>query len=93
MGGAGDLVTAGLVGSLVYPGGNVTGVSSLSPDLSGKRLELVREALPKAVRVAAAKLLILVPGAGVEPARTLADPRDFKSRVSTNFTIRAQAHI
>ncbi|MBI3058302.1 MAG: ABC transporter substrate-binding protein [Deltaproteobacteria bacterium] len=53
VGGAGDLVTAGLVGSLVYPGGNVTGVSSLSPDLSGKRLELVREALPKAVRVAA----------------------------------------
>ena len=36
-----------------------------------------------------AKLLILVPGAGVEPARSLAAPRDFKSRVSTNFTIRA----
>ena len=30
-----------------------------------------------------------MPGAGVEPARTLADPRDFKSRVSTNSTIRA----
>ncbi|OGQ81249.1 MAG: hypothetical protein A3G40_03940 [Deltaproteobacteria bacterium RIFCSPLOWO2_12_FULL_57_22] len=76
MGGAGDLVTAGLVGGLVYPGGNVTGVSSLSPDLSGKRLELVREALLKAIRVAAAKLLILVPGAGVEPARDLATFRD-----------------
>ena len=37
-----------------------------------------------------AKLLILVPGAGVEPARNLAIPRDFKSRVSTNSTIRAQ---
>jgi hypothetical protein len=36
-----------------------------------------------------AKLLILVPGAGLEPARTLPDPRDFKSRVSTNSTIRA----
>ena len=36
-----------------------------------------------------AKLLILVPGAGLEPARTLAGPRDFKSRVSTNSTIRA----
>jgi hypothetical protein len=36
-----------------------------------------------------AKLLILVPGAGLEPARTLPGPRDFKSRVSTNSTIRA----
>jgi hypothetical protein len=36
-----------------------------------------------------AKLLILVPGAGLEPARTLPSPRDFKSRVSTNSTIRA----
>ena len=31
----------------------------------------------------------LVPGAGLEPARTLPGPRDFKSRVSTNSTIRA----
>ena len=37
-----------------------------------------------------AKLLILVPGAGLEPARTLPGPRDFKSRVSTNSTIRAR---
>jgi|GEM_PF-1311791 hypothetical protein len=36
-----------------------------------------------------ANLLILVPGAGLEPARTLPGPRDFKSRVSTNSTIRA----
>ena len=35
------------------------------------------------------KINILVPGAGLEPARTLPDPRDFKSRVSTNSTIRA----
>ena len=35
----------------------------------------------------------LVPGAGLEPARTLPGPRDFKSRVSTNSTIRAQAVI
>src|SRR5215813_9255266 len=37
-----------------------------------------------------AKLLILVPGAGLEPARPLPGPRDFKSRVSTNSTIRAE---
>jgi hypothetical protein len=35
----------------------------------------------------------LVPGAGLEPARTLPGPRDFKSRVSTNSTIRAQLGI
>lgn len=34
--------------------------------------------------------VVLVPGAGLEPARTLPGPRDFKSRVSTNSTIRAQ---
>lgn len=51
--GAGDLVGAGLVRSLTYPGGNVTGVSRLSPDFIGKRLELLKEAIPKAIRVAA----------------------------------------
>jgi hypothetical protein len=35
------------------------------------------------------KINALVPGAGLEPARTLPGPRDFKSRVSTNSTIRA----
>jgi hypothetical protein len=39
------------------------------------------------------KLLTLVPGAGLEPARTLAGPRDFKSRASTNFAIRAAETI
>jgi len=53
VGGAGDLVRAGLVRSLAYPGGNVTGVSNLAPDLNGKRLGLVKEAIPKAIRVAA----------------------------------------
>jgi len=53
VGGAGDLVRAGLVGSLVNPGGNVTGVSRLSPDFTGKRLRLLKEANPKAIRVAA----------------------------------------
>jgi len=53
VGGAGDLVEAGLVGSLVNPGGNVTGVSRLSPDFTGKRLRLLKEAIPKAIRVAA----------------------------------------
>ena len=47
-----DPVGTGLVASLGRPGGNVTGVSILAPDVGGKRLELLREALPKLSRVA-----------------------------------------
>jgi putative tryptophan/tyrosine transport system substrate-binding protein len=48
----GDLVGAGLAASLARPGGNVTGVTSLSPQLSGKRLQLLTEIVPEARRVA-----------------------------------------
>jgi putative ABC transport system substrate-binding protein len=48
----GDLVGAGLVDSLARPGGNVTGSTNISPDLSAKRLELLKEAVTKAARVA-----------------------------------------
>jgi putative tryptophan/tyrosine transport system substrate-binding protein len=47
-----DPVEAGLVDSLARPGGNVTGITSLSRDLGGKRLELFKEAFPKLMRVA-----------------------------------------
>ncbi len=50
--GAGDLVGAGLVASLAMPGGNITGSTNIALDLSGKRLELLREAVPRASRVA-----------------------------------------
>ena len=49
---AGDLVGDGLVASLARPGGNITGTTSIAPDLSGKRLELLKEAVPSASRVA-----------------------------------------
>ena len=48
----GDPVATGLVASLARPGGNITGLSTLSPELSGKRLELLKEVLPTASRVA-----------------------------------------
>ena len=48
----GDPVGRGLVASLARPGGNVTGLSSLSAELAGKRLELLRELLPQLRRVA-----------------------------------------
>jgi len=44
--GAGDLVGTGLVASLARPGGNVTGLSMQTPDLVGKRIEMLREILP-----------------------------------------------
>ena len=46
-----DPVAAGLVGSFARPGGNITGVSRLSRELSGKRLELFKEAVPGISRV------------------------------------------
>jgi putative ABC transport system substrate-binding protein len=49
----GDPVASGLADSLAKPGGNVTGLTVLLADLSGKRLEILRETFPKMTRVAA----------------------------------------
>ena len=49
---ANDPVGAGLAKSLAHPGGNITGLAALSPDLSTKRLELLKEVVPRASRVA-----------------------------------------
>jgi putative tryptophan/tyrosine transport system substrate-binding protein len=48
----GDPVGTGIVSSLARPGGNITGLSSIAPDLEGKRLELLREVVPKLSHVA-----------------------------------------
>jgi putative tryptophan/tyrosine transport system substrate-binding protein len=48
----GDPVGNGFVASLARPGGNITGLSTLSPELAGKRLELLKEIVPKLSRLA-----------------------------------------
>jgi putative ABC transport system substrate-binding protein len=47
-----DPVSAGFVSSLASPGGNLTGLAGLAPELSGKRLELLKEIVPRLNRVA-----------------------------------------
>ena len=47
-----DPVGNGFIASLAHPGGNITGLSNFAPELSGKRLELLREVVPKLSRVA-----------------------------------------
>jgi putative tryptophan/tyrosine transport system substrate-binding protein len=52
MGGVADPVQEGFIASLARPGGNITGLAVLDPELSGKRLELLKEAVPQAARIA-----------------------------------------
>ena len=52
MANVGDPIAAGFVESLARPGGNITGLSNLSPTLGGKRLEILKEVSPKISRVA-----------------------------------------
>src|SRR5215470_5792559 len=47
-----DPVGSGLVANLAHPGGNVTGLTMMIPDLSAKRLQLLKEAIPRLTRVA-----------------------------------------
>jgi putative tryptophan/tyrosine transport system substrate-binding protein len=49
---AGDPVGTGLVASLARPGGNVTGLTDIAPEIAGKRLELLRAAVPGITRIA-----------------------------------------
>src|SRR5262245_11806108 len=48
-----DPVVTGVVASYAHPGGNITGVSQMAPELAGKRLELLRDAVPSVARVGA----------------------------------------
>ena len=72
-----DPVAMGLVGSLARPGGNITGISTLSQDLNGKRLELLKEAVPKLSRVGIL-LQVEVPSATVNLKEYETAARDLK---------------
>ena len=61
MANAGDPVGAGLVASLARPGGNVTGLSGLAVELNTKRIEILKDAVPKLARVG----LLRPPGVSV----------------------------
>jgi putative tryptophan/tyrosine transport system substrate-binding protein len=75
MAGTSDPVAEGLVASLARPGGNITGLSYLTAEIPGKRLELLKEAVPQSTRIAVL----------VNPASALYEP------AMHNLTVAAQA--
>jgi putative tryptophan/tyrosine transport system substrate-binding protein len=79
VGSAGDLVGEGFVASLARPGGNITGSTNIAPDLSGKRLELLIEAVPKTSPVAV--LFYSNPGSWDEVKATQAAARGLGVRL------------
>jgi putative tryptophan/tyrosine transport system substrate-binding protein len=88
-----DPIGLGLVASLARPGGNITGSSSLAPELNTKRLEILKDVIPKLVRVgllrppASLQLEELRPAAlslklKLEEIETLPDAKRFRERLS-----------
>ena len=70
-----DPVSLGFVSSLARPGGNITGLSTLSPEISGKRLEILKEITPGLSRVA-----VLGDSTDLDSARSLKET-EFSSRI------------
>ena len=103
--GVADAVGAGLVGNFARPGGNMTGLTSISAELGGKRLELLKEVVPKASRVAVlynpadrANVLVLKDLQGSAPALGLTlqpfevrEPGEFERAFVAMTRKRAQA--
>ncbi len=107
VGGAGDLVGEGLVASLARPGGNVTGFTNIDPDLSAKRVQLLKEIFPKLARVAViyhggpggdqeelreTHTAAKTLGVQIQPLHVL-EPDQFQSAYATMTKERAQALI
>jgi putative ABC transport system substrate-binding protein len=103
--GGGDPVKSGFVASLAQPGGNITGLATLRPELSGKRMEILKETLPKLSRVAVfassvsedyalvLKEINLASGAlGVKPQHIdIPSSKDFESAFQVAIKNRAEA--
>jgi putative ABC transport system substrate-binding protein len=83
-GGGSDPVDAGLVESLARPGSNVTGITNLGLKLGGKRLELLKEAVPKVTRVA----VLYDPAAGPGPVREVKEDLPVAAR-GLGLTVRS----
>jgi len=79
---AADPVRAGLVASLARPGGNITGTSSIQPELAGKKLEFLRTLLPPLSRVA----FLGYSGAGV-PRLLIGDVQDAAERLGMQLQL------
>jgi putative ABC transport system substrate-binding protein len=84
-----DAVGAGFVASLARPGGNVTGISSQSTDVAGKRLELVREVIP-GLRRLAIMANGAIPSNRLEVAETEGAARALGLEVATAEILRAE---
>jgi putative ABC transport system substrate-binding protein len=75
-------VANGFVASLARPGGNITGLSNIAPEISGKQLELMKEIIPKLSRVAVLGASANNPGNTQQLREIEARRRGFKSKAS-----------
>ena len=102
-----DPVAMKIVDSLSHPGGNITGLTNLAPELSGKRLEMLQETLPKISRVAVmwppdatgavvtfkeTEIAARALGIPLQPLK-VRSPKDFDNAFNTARTVRADALI
>ncbi|HWP56413.1 MAG TPA: ABC transporter substrate-binding protein [Candidatus Acidoferrales bacterium] len=87
----GDPVKAGFVASLARPGGNITGLSALNPELSGKQLQLLTEIIPSISRVAVLGTSTL-PGYAVGMKETKLAAEPFKIQLQP-LDVRGSEHI
>ncbi len=85
-----DMVAAGIVRSLARPGGNITGISILSPDLDGKRQDILMEAVPGARRIAVLAEPTVSQPSELQALRNAARARNIEVEV---FTVGAPEQI
>ena len=85
-----DPVGDGIIASLARPGGNITGLSALAPELNGKRLEVLKEVVPKLSHLAVLRVSTAV--AGRQSKRTGTRREGFWSDASISRRFRFQKY-